>query len=137
MPEPDATTSEVVRQLTASGYFPDCFNRHSVSADGKTLVGNVQVALVEVLRQDTAFGCGNFYGLHRDVGAELIDFRSHTDAFGKGSLQFVISKATGDCYVDVDKFSPYADVVGFIGHTGEVLSHVFGKWFRRPKQERV
>lgn len=138
----DADTIEVLRQLRASGYFPACFNRYSLSADGQTLVGNVQVALVDLLKQDPAFANGNFYGFHRDVGADLIDFRSHTDALGKGSLQATISQVTGDCYFDVDRFSPYSDLVGVFGHMfGEVIPHgIKAGWlklFRRKNKDGV
>lgn len=126
-----ATEGEVLRQLRRSGYFPAGFNRYTLSADGTTLVGNVQVALVDLLKLDTHFAHGNFYGLHRDVGAALIDFRSYNGALGKGSLQLVISRATGDCYADVDDHNPYQDVVRFVGHTGELVHHLVRRLFRK------
>lgn len=125
------TDCEVIRQLTKSGYFPHVFNRYTVSEDGATLVGNVQVGLVDLLKLDAKFANGNFYGLHRDVGGALIDFRSYNGAFGKGSMQLVISQATGDCYADIDDHNPYQDLVRFVGHTGELVSHAFKRLFRR------
>jgi hypothetical protein len=134
------TECEVLRQLQRSGYFPACFNRYSLSADGKTLIGNVDITLIGLLKDDAHFANGNFYGYHRDLGADLIDFRSHTGSLGDGSLQGVIEQTTGDCYWDVDQFSPYADLVGVFGHLfGEVMPHSirsgWRKVFRRKNHE--
>lgn len=83
------------------------------------------------LQQDDRFASGILHGLHADVGEDRADFRSHTGALGKGSLQIVVDKQTGRAYADVDRFSPYSDVVGFLGHAfGEVIPG----WFRKRKK---
>lgn len=85
--------------------------------------------LIDWLRHDKNFACGILHGLHADVGPDRIDFRSHRGAFGKRSLQIVISRGTGNFYADCDVFSPYSDVVGFLGHAfGEVVPGWLRGW---------
>ena len=86
------------------------------------------VEVLSHLRADDRFKEGLFYGLHRDVGHALTDFRSFRGALGEGSLQIVIDKETGRFYADVDKWNPYADVVNFIGHTCEVIAGCYSRW---------
>lgn len=130
------TDCELIRQLRASGYLV-CFNRTSLSADGLSLTGNVDPSLVDLLKQDTKFLNGNFYGLHRDVGADLIDFRSIDNAFGPGSsLQLVISQVNGDCYADLDLENPYQDVASNVAHNGRIIwkaVKAVGHLFRRKQ----
>ena len=118
---------EVVHQLSAAGYLKD-FVSYSQS-QGETLMGIVRLDVIDKLKADPRFANGVFYGLHRSIGNDLIDFRSHTGELGTGSLQLVIDKKTGACYADIDHFSPYADVVGFVGHSGEVVRHFFRRIF--------
>jgi len=118
----------VVLQLSEAGYITD-FKHYA--ENGETLLGIVDLAMIERLKADPRFAHGVFYGLHRDVGEDLIDFRSHTGVLGQGSLQLVIDKKTGQCYCDVDRHSPYSDAVGIVGHLfGEVLPGLFK---RKPK----
>src|SRR5688500_9593297 len=115
---------KVLDQLKASGYLQD-FKSHYLDGDRK-LYGVVRLGLVDKLKTDARFACGPFHLLHADVGDPRIEFRSHTGKLGKGSLQIVINTDTGTCYADCDRWSPYADLVGVVGHLfGEVLPGLF------------
>jgi hypothetical protein len=114
-------TSPVLAQIERAGYLPDFYEYQE---NGMTLLGVVDVSLIDRLKEDRRFAYGIFYGLHRDVGTDLIDFRSYSGELGPGSLQLVIDKVTGTCYADIDAFNPYQDVVNVIGHLfGEVVWH--------------
>jgi hypothetical protein len=100
------------------------------SADGGlSMMGKIRPEAVDqviaALASDDRFANGVFYQLHRkdfDPSAVLTDFRSHPGTLGDGSLQVVVERTTGIIYADVDRFSPYADLVNVIGHLfGEVL----------------
>ena len=80
------------------------------------------------LANDTRYIEGPLGVLH-DVGEPKTEYRSVRGTFGKGSLQVVVNTETGQCILDVDRFSPYDDVVGFLGHAWEVMRG----WFRRGK----
>jgi hypothetical protein len=122
---------EAFRQLEQAGYRPYLT---ACSANGTTLFGTLDVNAIERLTTDPRFANGVFYGYHRDVGGDLTDFRSYRGAFGRGSLQLVVDRQTGQFYADIDKFNVYQDVVGFIGHAfGEVVPHWFKKWWRKNK----
>lgn len=124
--------NEVRRQLEASGYLK-MFSKYDEV--GNTIRGQVPAhqSFVKILKQDPKFANGIFYQLHRDVGDKLIDFRSYNGSFGKGSLQIVIDQATGYCYADVDKYSPYHDLVSIMGHAfGEVIPGFF-RWLRKKR----
>lgn len=42
----------------------------------------------------------------------------------------MISAATGNFHIDVDRFNPYQDVANFFGHAFiEVLPSLFKAWF--------
>jgi hypothetical protein len=129
-----APTSEVVRQITVAGYLECCIG---LTTGDCCLHFQLSNAGYERLANDKRFVSGLFYGLHRDVGPHLKDYRSHTGSFGRGSLQITFSETTGQAYADVDRWSPYSDVVGFVGHAGEVIggSGWFKKVFRRGKKE--
>jgi hypothetical protein len=121
------TENTVLSQLERSGYLGDFYEYQQ---NGETLLGTVDLTIIERLLRDERFANGIFYGLHRDVGADLIDFRSYNGTFGKGSLQLVIDQVTGMCYADLDKFNPYQDVVSVLGHMiGEVIPNRVKRWF--------
>lgn len=121
--------SAVCDQLLAAGlgaYVRSC------RVDDKGLRGRMDLSVLPTLRADARFVEGPFWGLHRDVGSDPTDFRAHGGSFGKGSLQIVIDQATGEYWADVDRFCPYSDAVGFLGHAfGEVIPGWFRKVFRR------
>jgi hypothetical protein len=122
--------SEVRAQIMKTGYTGYL---HDV-VEGSTSISahvlpHMLPVLLHALRYNKRFKEGLLFGLHRDIGDALTDFRSHTNEFGEGSLQFVIDKQTGRFYADVDKFSPYSDAVGFVGHAGEVIGHFVKRWF--------
>lgn len=121
----------VVLQLSAAGYIADFL---SYSENGETLLGTVKLDVIEKLKQDARFACGVFYGLHRDVGHDLIDFRSFTGTLGKGSLQLVIDKKTGACYADIDGHNPYQDLVGTLGH---LFGAVIPGFFKRKRRQET
>lgn len=120
---------EVVLQLIEAGYLKD-FVTYNVS-QGETLLGTLRDpgAVIDRLREDPRFANGVFYGLHRDVGNDLIDFRAYSGEIkdSVGSLQLVIDKKTGNAYADIDGYNPYQDVVSTIGHLGELGKHLWRK----------
>jgi len=121
--------NEAHKQLEQAGCLP--FLR-DVLVSQYTVAAVAQLALVAKLRADTRFMSGIFFGLHRDVGDHLMDFRSFRGVLGSGSLQIVLDQKTGRLYADVDRFSPYSDILGFVGHSAEVVGHFFRKvkrWF--------
>lgn len=123
--------SEVLAQANRTGYLGYFRDMETGSTYFRAhVLPHMLPVLLNALRHDDRFKEGILFGLHRDVGNALTDFRSHTNEFGDGSLQFVIDQKTGACYGDVDRFSPYSDVVGFAGHSGEVI----GGFFRNVKQ---
>lgn len=127
--------TEVEKQLERGGYLDQLYE-YQVSPDGKFLKGKTRPDLSYQLALDPCFANGVLYGLHTDdfdPGSNLTEFRSHTGALGRGSLQIVFERKTGTIYADVDRFSPYSDVVGFLGHSGEVIGGFFKKLFRRRK----
>lgn len=120
------TENEPLRQLRASGY---CDDLRELSVLPFAVVAKADIALVQRLKADERFKCGILHGLHVDVGEHRVDFRGHRGTFGKGSLQIVMDRKTGAFYCDVDSFSPYEDVVGFIGHAAEVIRNRWRRWW--------
>lgn len=118
----------VVMQLARGGCL-DCCDRYEEV--GATVRGVVRLDLIAQLQADRRFACGPFHLMHADVGEPRTEFRSHTGELGDGSLQIVINTQTGDFYADVDKFSPYSDLVGVVGH---FFGEVMGPWFRRKRK---
>lgn len=116
--------TEVGRQLLLAGAAPYLAR---IEFQGETVRAIAVPGLVAVLRANDRFIEGLLHGLHGDVGPNRTDFRSIRGSFGKGSLQIVLDPLTGVFYADVDRFSPYDDVVGFVGHAGEVIRG----WWRR------
>jgi hypothetical protein len=100
--------------------------------DENAIAGTVDLAVLEHLRKDRRFVCGFLHKLHPEVGTPRTEFRSHSRELHPDlprSLQVVVNTVTGRLHADVDKFSPYSDVVGWIGHAGEVVAG----WFRRRR----
>lgn len=94
--------------------------------------GQLSLRAVIQLRNDMRWHEGDLYQLHRDVGEHLTEFRSYRGEVGSGSVQIVIDLTTGAFYADCDRFSPYNDVVNFVGHAfGEVIP----SWFRRRPRD--
>lgn len=125
---------EIIEQLRKARLFE--FLRDVTTTESTIhgfVIDGLMVDLLTQLRHDERFAEGKFYGLHRDIGHALVDFRAFRNALGEGSLQIVIDKETGRFYADVDKWNPYADVVNFVGHTGEVIAGFFGGWRRKDK----
>ena len=117
---PDVIENEPLRQLFATGYF--AYVKTAYTSAG-TVYGEVDLALIPLLRNDARFKAGGLHHLHTDVGDDRVEFRGLRRQFGEGSLQIVICREDGQFYCDVDAFSPYDDVVSFGGHSGEVLHH--------------
>ncbi len=89
----------------------------------------------------STFYSGSLYGYHsKDLGcsnkgSECIDYRSETDSMSiSGSMQIVINKTNGGTfgYFDVDRFNPYQDVRGALGH---LFIEVLGKEGYQPRPE--
>lgn len=105
---------------------------YDVELDGERIRAKADATIVKRLRNDARFLSGHLHGLHADVGPDRMDFRSIRGRFGKGSLQIVYDPTTTNFYADVDRASPYDDVVGFVWHAGEVL----GGWWQRFRNGR-
>jgi hypothetical protein len=120
--------NEVLRQLTVSGKAKHLTN---IEESGRAVYGIGCERLIRALRKDERFIEGIGHLLHDDVGGQRCDFRAIRGSFGKGSLQIVVSCETWRCYADLDGFSPYDDVVGFVAHwVGEVIP----AWLRRKRK---
>lgn len=119
-----AAAPEVLRQLMAAGLHPCCHDIQVRDVYLRFVLSDVGRALLAI---DSRFARGVLHGLHADVGPNREDYRSHTGSLGRGSLQIVVDRMTGAAYADVDRWSPYSDVVGMVGHAGEVI----GGWFKR------
>jgi hypothetical protein len=120
-----ATASDVLDQLHAADlmrFFPTLYiGPQSVS-------GAVDLEIIPHLRHDARFLSGILHHLHPEVGGDRVEFRSIRGSFGAGSLQVVIGVDTERFHADIDRFSPYDDVVGFGGHAiVDVLPH----WLKR------
>lgn len=127
---------EVLARIHQAGY-----GKYLTNVDVQTKAVYADIALVALsamltqLREDKRFKQGNLHAvspnkrrkLHKDVGKNLTEFRSHTNEIGKGSMQYVIDVQTGRFYADIDKASPYTDVWSQIVHTGEVIEGFWGK----------
>jgi hypothetical protein len=101
---------------------------------GPVVRGTLLPSVFVPLRADGRFIEGPLSQMHGEVGEPRTEFRSVRGSLGRGSLQIVVNTVTGRCVMDVDRFSPYDDVVGFVGHTGEVLAGVGRRvwgWLRR------
>lgn len=123
--------SEVLQQVKKTGYEPYFREMETGPTYFRAhILPHMLPVLLRAMRNDSRFREGLLFGLHRDVGNALTDFRAHTGTFGDGSLQLVIDQKTGACYGDVDRFSPYSDVAGFVGHSGEVI----GGFWRNVKR---
>ena len=122
-----APAPDVLRQVMRAGLHGHC---HDLQVRDVYLRFVLSDAGRAQLDADPRFACGLLHGLHADVGAHRRDYRAHTGTFGKGSLQIVVDWMTGNAYADVDRWSPYSDVVGFLGHAGEVI----GGWFRKARR---
>jgi hypothetical protein len=121
--------SRVLEQIARAGYLPYL---SEWERNGDTMIGMIHPSAVELLKADARFANGIFYGLHRDVGKNLIDFRSYNGELGEGSLQLVIDRRTGRFYADIDAHNPYQDVARVVGHLfGEVVPNAIRKLFRR------
>jgi len=66
-----------------------------------------------------------FHRNHRDVGSRRLDYRTDRGVFGAGSMQVVVSRASGRVFIDMDAFSPYEDMTSFVGHSWEVVRNRF------------
>lgn len=122
------TATEVLAQLHMAGllqFFPTLYVGPS------SVSGSVDLRVIDFLRKDDRFLSGILHRLHPEVGEDRVEFRSIRGTFGDGSLQIVIGRDTERFHADVDAFSPYDDLVGFGGHTGEVAGHFFARLWNR------
>lgn len=115
--------NEAIDQLMQAGLLGHLWD---VSCEDGCVRAVADQDVLALLRADDRFKEGIFHGLHQDVGQHRTDFRGHRKAFGRGSLQIVIDQRTGSFYADIDNHSPYEDVVGFVGHSVEVIRN----WWR-------
>lgn len=122
---------QIIEQVSTAGYLTDFVSFEMDS--GASIRGYCRPELIDKLKQDKRFCCGPWHLLHADVGEPRVEFRSHTGSLGKGSLQIVINTETDRYYMDLDRFSPYSDLVGVFGHLfGEVVPW---PWKRKKSQE--
>lgn len=116
--------NEVIEQVRRAGYL-DYLSE--IQLGDVSVLARTNLELINRLRADRRFAKGRLHRLHPEVGERRVDFRAHTGELGEGSLQIVIGRDTSRVYCDVDRFSPYSDVAGFVGHAGEVINH----WWKR------
>jgi hypothetical protein len=114
----------VGEQLAASGYLGLVIT-HTEEKRGWR--GQMALLALDRLKNDPRFLSGPLHTLHADIGEPRCEYRSKRGTLGKGSLQLVINQQTGKFWADVDKASPYDDVVGQVIHSGEVVWG-FLKW---------
>jgi hypothetical protein len=126
------TASDVLDQLGAAGLRD--YLLVQTAKDG-AVTGRMRIAAINKLKADPRFQQGPLHGLHVDVGTNRTEFRAHRGELGPGSLQIVIDKTTGRFYADIDRASPYSDLVGFVWHSGEVIAGWFRK--KKPKEQRI
>lgn len=71
------------------------------------------------------------------LGAGCKDYRSDVGGMGiHGSMQVTFNKRAGAGFVDIDRFSPFQNARGFIGHFfGEVLFSNHGSVVSFPQSE--
>lgn len=115
--------AEILAAIEAAG-----LTKHllSFSYGRDKLMGIMALAAIEQLRQDPRFVEGPLHLLHH-VGEDPTEFRSHRGELVRKSLQVVVDKKTGRFEADLDKFSPYSDLVSWFGHAGEVIGGLFRK----------
>lgn len=118
--------SDVIQQLGRAKVLP-FLSRVATTEHSVTAVADLH--LIVTLRARPEFREGILYGLHKDVGEHLTDFRGIRGQFGEGSLQIVLDTKTWNFYADVDKWNPYVDVIGFVGHSAEVVQWWFKRWW--------
>lgn len=115
---------ETVNQLIISRLYPLMTD---VVLESRGLNAYGSPGLIHELESNKKFKEGWLHGLHVNVGKHRRDFRSIKGSFGRGSLQVVIDNRTYRMYADIDKDSPYDDVVSFVLHSKDVIRN----WFRR------
>lgn len=100
------TPERAIAQFRESGYWPWVLKFHTEKTGIRGTIANPPSFLVTI-GANPKFLSGSGWILHKDVGNDLIDFRSIKGVFGKGSLQIVFDKKTGAFWSDVDRFNPY------------------------------
>lgn len=125
---------EIVLLLSEAGYVAYLSDYSEV---GETLLGQVDPTRLEdlilKLKADPRFANGVFYGHHRDIGDDLLDFRSYEDTLAHDSVQIVLDKKTGRFYADIDDDNPYQDVESFVRHGYVVVRNFFGRLFGKGR----
>jgi hypothetical protein len=134
------TATEILAQFGIADLMRYVVRLESHGGDDTHLHGWCDLAVLDVLRQDPRFAEGPWHLLHADVGDPKTEFRAHPGEIGHGSLQIVINTHSGYFYADIDRFSPYTDVVNIGGHAfGEVVPNwikTIGRLFRKkPKAD--
>lgn len=114
------TTSAILEQLQASGclgFAVSFLERHAVKGKGAHVVGRMRLDVLPYLHAHPSFRPGPALLHGDDVGKPRLEFRSERSAFGKDtSLQVVVNLRDGRFYADLDRFSPYDGIAGFLKH---------------------
>lgn len=115
---------EAARQLKKAGLWPHLRPEFTQVSEFmvKGIVTNVEAFITTLRARTEEFQQGGLHGMHKHIGPNRTEFRSYRGTFGEGSLQIVVEKDMGRIEADVDAFSPYPDLVGFVGHAWEVLA---------------
>lgn len=122
---PTARGRLAVDQIARTPFWPHI---SSFYPDGDGCRGILAPAGQALLDADARFLHGPFSWLHPDIPTPRHDYRAIKGAVGKGSMQIVVSDATGEFWCDIDQFSAYQDVVNLVGHLfGEVIPHWLGR----------
>lgn len=131
------TATEILSQFQKAGVLPYVVTFDPHGGEDSSINGFLNVEAVAVLDQDPRFARGPLHALHADVGEPRTEFRAHPGEVGDGSLQIVINTETGRFYADIDRFSPYTDVVNSAGHAfAEVLPNWLKKIGRRLRRQK-
>lgn len=119
---------DVIDRLQQEGLL-DYVKPGSVIVSEYSIDGVMDLAVLEALDKRPNFQRGPWHRLHRK-GENQTEYRSYR--YDNMSLQVVINTDTGEFYSDLDKYSPYEDVVGIVGHLFvEVVPNTLRKWFGR------
>lgn len=117
---------EVLLQLEVAGYL-NYFSWVEEKGDRSIEAWAVK-SLISDLRRDTRFIETRFYGMHKNIGKHLTDFRGIRKSFGGGSLQICVDRVTDRAYADIDGWAPI-DLYGAVMHmTRDVLLPKMKGW---------